>query len=170
MVSRLMLNLRNEELKRGPVISSNHRMSSRANAEQQHLASSQFTKALPITGSRRELETGWSAFESSLVGNLGAPIITFEQWRAAVEQAAGKSLDELVAKTMEQIDINPLYTRADLERLEHLGYLAGIPPYLRGPYAAMYVLRPWASASSPRPTAMAMTASWSGRSAAWAPV
>jgi len=68
---------------------------------------------------------------------------TFEQWRKAVEQATGKSLDELVAKTMEYIDIKPLYTPADTAGLEHLGYVAGIPPYLRGPYPAMYAMRPW---------------------------
>ncbi len=68
---------------------------------------------------------------------------SFEQWRAAVEQATGKSLEELVFRTMEQIDIKPLYTWDDIKNLEHLGYLAGIPPFLRGPYPAMYVMRPW---------------------------
>ena len=27
--------------------------------------------------------------------------------------------------------------------MEHLGYAAGLPPYLRGPYSVMYTLRPW---------------------------
>ncbi len=31
----------------------------------------------------------------------------------------------------------------DLKGLEHLNYAAGIPPYLRGPYATMYAMRPW---------------------------
>ena len=35
------------------------------------------------------------------------------------------------------------YTAKDLEGLEHLGFGAGIPPYLRGPYSTMYVTRPW---------------------------
>jgi methylmalonyl-CoA mutase len=35
------------------------------------------------------------------------------------------------------------YTRADLDAFEHLDYAAGIPPYLRGPYSAMYALQPW---------------------------
>ncbi len=64
-------------------------------------------------------------------------------WRAQVEQATGQSLDELVWRTMEQIDVKPLYTADDTAGLEHIGYTAGIPPYLRGPYATMYVLRPW---------------------------
>jgi len=67
----------------------------------------------------------------------------FDEWKAAVERASGKTLDELIARTMEQIDVKPLYTEADLEGLDHLGYTAGIPPYLRGPYPTMYVTRPW---------------------------
>ncbi len=35
------------------------------------------------------------------------------------------------------------FTAADLEGMEHLHYAAGIPPFLRGPYSTMYVLRPW---------------------------
>jgi methylmalonyl-CoA mutase len=69
--------------------------------------------------------------------------VSFEQWRAAVEKTTGKSLEELVFKTLEQIAIKPLYTGDDSKHLEHLGYVAGIPPFLRGPYPAMYVSRPW---------------------------
>jgi methylmalonyl-CoA mutase len=43
----------------------------------------------------------------------------------------------------EHIAIQPFYTRADMEGLEHLGYAAGIPPFLRGPYSAMYAMQPW---------------------------
>lgn len=46
-------------------------------------------------------------------------------------------------KTPEQIDIQPVYTREDLEGMEHLDFAAGIPPYLRGPYSMMYPFRPW---------------------------
>lgn len=35
------------------------------------------------------------------------------------------------------------YGAADLEAFEHLDYAAGIPPFLRGPYASMYTMRPW---------------------------
>ncbi|MGI6573189.1 MAG: methylmalonyl-CoA mutase [Fermentimonas sp.] len=45
--------------------------------------------------------------------------------------------------TPEQIPVKPIYTKEDLEGMEHLGYAAGIPPYLRGPYSTMYVMRPW---------------------------
>lgn len=45
--------------------------------------------------------------------------------------------------TPELIPVKPIYTKDDLESLEHLDYVAGIPPYLRGPYSCMYALRPW---------------------------
>ncbi len=45
--------------------------------------------------------------------------------------------------TPEQIPVKPVYTKEDLEGMEHLGFAAGIPPYLRGPYSTMYVMRPW---------------------------
>jgi methylmalonyl-CoA mutase len=35
------------------------------------------------------------------------------------------------------------FTAENLAGLEHLDYAAGIPPFLRGPYSTMYVLRPW---------------------------
>jgi methylmalonyl-CoA mutase len=45
--------------------------------------------------------------------------------------------------TPEQIPVKPFYTSADLERVEHLDYAAGLPPFLRGPYSTMYALQPW---------------------------
>ncbi len=46
-------------------------------------------------------------------------------------------------ETPEHITIKSSYDREDLNRLEHLGYAAGFPPFLRGPYSAMYPVRPW---------------------------
>ncbi|MFC2113739.1 methylmalonyl-CoA mutase [Bacteroidota bacterium] len=43
----------------------------------------------------------------------------------------------------EQIELKPAYYRQDIDQLEHLDYAAGLPPFLRGPYATMYVLKPW---------------------------
>ncbi len=45
--------------------------------------------------------------------------------------------------TPERIEVKPLYTAADVEDCDHLEYAAGLPPYLRGPYSTMYVMRPW---------------------------
>ncbi len=39
--------------------------------------------------------------------------------------------------------VKPVYTLAELENMEHLQYAAGLAPFLRGPYASMYVMRPW---------------------------
>jgi len=46
-------------------------------------------------------------------------------------------------ETPEHISIKPSYSREDLEHMEHLEYGAGLPPFLRGPYSAMYAMRPW---------------------------
>ena len=45
--------------------------------------------------------------------------------------------------TPEQIPVKSVYSREDLEGMEHLNYAAGVAPFLRGPYSAMYATRPW---------------------------
>ncbi|MBS7788212.1 methylmalonyl-CoA mutase [Flavobacterium sp. CYK-55] len=45
--------------------------------------------------------------------------------------------------TAEGIDLKSTYTAADLQDTEHLDFAAGFAPNLRGPYATMYVRRPW---------------------------
>jgi methylmalonyl-CoA mutase len=68
---------------------------------------------------------------------------TFQEWKKSFEKATGESLDHHIYNTMEQIPVKPLYTEEDLQGMDHLDYQAGIPPFLRGPYATMYVFRPW---------------------------
>lgn len=46
-------------------------------------------------------------------------------------------------ETPEQITVKQTYSKEDIKTLEHLNFVAGIPPYLRGPYSTMYVRRPW---------------------------
>jgi methylmalonyl-CoA mutase len=48
-----------------------------------------------------------------------------------------------VFSTNEKIDVKNSYSSEDIEDLKHLNFIAGIPPYLRGPYSSMYVGRPW---------------------------
>jgi methylmalonyl-CoA mutase len=43
----------------------------------------------------------------------------------------------------EDIPVKAVYFPDDLRGMEHLEYAAGLPPFLRGPYAAMYALQPW---------------------------
>lgn len=69
--------------------------------------------------------------------------MSMNEWKADIEKKTGKKLDDLVVETMEQIPVKPLYTAADTANLEHTGFTAGIAPNLRGPYATMYVVRPW---------------------------
>ncbi|NBB20746.1 methylmalonyl-CoA mutase [Runella sp. CRIBMP] len=45
--------------------------------------------------------------------------------------------------TAEGIKVKPTFTKMDIREAEHLGFGAGIPPFLRGPYSTMYVLQPW---------------------------
>jgi methylmalonyl-CoA mutase len=45
--------------------------------------------------------------------------------------------------TAEGIELKPTYSEQDIENLEHLDFGAGFAPNLRGPYATMYVRRPW---------------------------
>lgn len=46
-------------------------------------------------------------------------------------------------QTSENINIKNLFTAKDIEEFEHLDYAAGLPPFLRGPYSTMYVMKPW---------------------------
>jgi methylmalonyl-CoA mutase len=67
-----------------------------------------------------------------------------DAWRAlARKELKGRAPEDLTWKTVEGIDIKPLYTEADLEGLDHLGGLPGFAPYTRGPKATMYAGRPW---------------------------
>ena len=70
-----MLNLRGEVMKRSAVVSNSF---NNRDEESIQMSSAGVSKRAP-TASRHETATGWSAFESSIVGNLGAPIITFER-------------------------------------------------------------------------------------------
>jgi methylmalonyl-CoA mutase len=45
--------------------------------------------------------------------------------------------------TAEEIDVKSSFSYADIKDLGHLDFVAGIPPYLRGPYGSMYTKRPW---------------------------
>jgi methylmalonyl-CoA mutase len=45
--------------------------------------------------------------------------------------------------TAEGIRLKPHFSASDISDAKHLNYAAGIPPFLRGPYASMYVRQPW---------------------------
>jgi len=45
--------------------------------------------------------------------------------------------------TAEDILVKDIYSKKDIKNSDHLGFVAGIAPNLRGPYSTMYVRRPW---------------------------
>ncbi len=66
------------------------------------------------------------------------------RWRElAARDLAGKPSESLVWTPPEGIPVQPLYTAADLEKLEFADTLPGLWPFLRGPHATMYANRPW---------------------------
>ena len=67
------------------------------------------------------------------------PSVSLDDWRAAV----GSDAEKLSWQTPEQLPVRPLYTSADRIGLDHLDTMPGVAPFLRGPYATMYVQRPW---------------------------
>lgn len=46
-------------------------------------------------------------------------------------------------ETPENIKVSSQYSKEDIAEAEHLHFVAGLPPYLRGPYSSMYAVRPW---------------------------
>ena len=64
-------------------------------------------------------------------------------YNAAAAPAAPAVAETAATLTPEGIAIKPVYTPADIAGLDHLGFGAGQAPYLRGPYASMYVQNPW---------------------------
>ena len=58
-------------------------------------------------------------------------------------EAGSQKSEEKYFQTAEGIELKPTYSEKDIEKLEHLDFGAGFAPNLRGPYATMYVRRPW---------------------------
>ena len=69
---------------------------------------------------------------------------TKSDWAStAANELCGKPLQDLTRQTPEQIDVEPLYTAADLAGLDHLDSNPGQAPFTRGIRATMYTNRPW---------------------------
>uniref|UniRef100_UPI003566BCEE methylmalonyl-CoA mutase family protein n=1 Tax=Lutibacter sp. TaxID=1925666 RepID=UPI003566BCEE len=62
---------------------------------------------------------------------------------SAAKQTAAASENKDVWNTPEGIPVKKHFSKEDISEAEHLGYAAGLPPFLRGPYSTMYVTRPW---------------------------
>ena len=67
-----------------------------------------------------------------------------EDWmRAAQKSAPGGNVEALNWKTPDGISVKPLYTAEDTAALPYANTLPGFEPFLRGPQATMYSVRPW---------------------------
>lgn len=67
-----------------------------------------------------------------------------DAWRTLAEaELRGRPVESLTWKTLEGIEVQPIYTAEDLEGVSHLGTLPGSAPFTRGVKATMYAGRPW---------------------------
>lgn len=104
------------------------------------------------------LPTSYFGFEAlRLESVVAAGVVTSERatfkpnipaselvWRFASETPEAQSaVARPVFETAEKIALKNFYTYIDIQTTEHLGFVSGIAPYLRGPYGSMYAIRPW---------------------------
>ena len=69
---------------------------------------------------------------------------TLQQWaQAAAKSAPGGDVEKLSWVTPEGLTVKPLYTAEDVADLPHANTLPGLEPFIRGPQATMYAVRPW---------------------------
>ena len=72
------------------------------------------------------------------------PHADLAQWeKAAAKSAPRGDVAALTWRTPEGLEVKPLYTAADVAGLPYADTLPGLEPYLRGPQATMYAVRPW---------------------------
>ena len=69
---------------------------------------------------------------------------TLQDWqKAAAKSAPGGNVDALNWHTPDGITVKPLYTAEDTKDLPYANTLPGFEPFIRGPQATMYAVRPW---------------------------
>ncbi|MEG1748205.1 MAG: methylmalonyl-CoA mutase [Tannerellaceae bacterium] len=76
-------------------------------------------------------------FKNIDIKNAGFAATNVAEW------AKANGVEDANWKTPEHIEVKTVYTKEDLEGMEHLNYASGLPPYLRGPYSGMFAMRPW---------------------------
>jgi methylmalonyl-CoA mutase len=84
-------------------------------------------------------------FSKLAFDSIALPRATRADWELQRERLRERdpALRDAIWHTPEQLDVAPFYSAADLAPVEHLGYQPGFPPFVRGPYATMYVQQPW---------------------------
>ena len=82
--------------------------------------------------------------QSTTTASDKSPQPTLADWtRAAAKSAPGGNVDVLNWVTPDGIHVKALYTAADTANLPNANTLPGFAPYIRGPQATMYAVRPW---------------------------
>jgi len=71
------------------------------------------------------------------------PDITKINLSEKLKPAEEVEISQKPSSTPEQIEISHFYSSQDIKNFNHLDFVAGTPPFLRGPYASMYLGRPW---------------------------
>ncbi|TQN27517.1 heterodimeric methylmalonyl-CoA mutase large subunit precursor [Haloactinospora alba] len=66
-----------------------------------------------------------------------------ETWERELRRHTGAGAGDATRDTPEGIGVKPLYTPEDSRGLDFVDTYPGFPPYVRGPYATMYVNQPW---------------------------
>lgn len=95
----------------------------------------------------REINEDEQEIDTSLRGER--PVFSFDDLlsiplrKTEYKKNGGKDSIKNEWITAEKIPVKSFYCKEDLVGIEHLEYAAGIPPFLHGPYSAMYVLQPW---------------------------
>ena len=69
--------------------------------------------------------------------------ISFKNIKYTSDVVNNVETSEVSGTTAEKIDLFNFYQSKDIDQTEHIGYVSGIAPYLRGPYSSMFVIRPW---------------------------
>ena len=84
------------------------------------------------------------------VEKILSPTITAEERTFSFQEISPETVSDkknqsnhIVLTTAEKIDLSSFYTEKEIENTEHIGFVSGIAPYLRGPYSSMYAIRPW---------------------------
>ncbi|WP_194972492.1 methylmalonyl-CoA mutase [Aquiflexum lacus] len=65
------------------------------------------------------------------------------QLNTRIQENIVTSPKPIIWDSAEKISIPSVFDKKTISEIEHKGFSAGLPPYLRGPYSTMYVLRPW---------------------------
>ena len=111
-----------------------------------HPSANAATRAVPAAATKL---TATSAAAKANLSPLATSEPTYQtatlaDWaQAAAKSAPGGNVDALNWHTPDGITVKPLYTAEDVAGLPYANTLPGFEPYLRGPQATMYAVRPW---------------------------